>query len=265
MMSRYSIKKRVVCLVAALGFLMLTAASLFAQDVDLFASANSEYKASHYQEAIELYEQLIKTGHAFTPLYYNLGNAYAKTGDLGKAILNFERARRFAPRDSEIVNNLNYVKGLLDQRIEDKRSEALLGLARVLELTSTAEAMTVCSVLYGFWILTYLVYLLLRRPRALKRVVAILFSILILAHLVLGIKFFLLREENAVVVRKGAEVRYGPSDRDKTAFKLSPGILIFVNDDRGAWSRIELRDGTDGWISNDFIERIDRSVTQTQI
>ena len=263
MIKNCHVKKRAVCLCIAFGLFVFVVSSLFAQDVDLFNSANGEYKAGHYQEAIELYEQLLKTGHVSTTLFYNLGNAYAKTGELGKAVLNFERARRFRPRDSDIVSNLNYVEGLLDQHIEDKRSAALLGLKRVLELTSTTEAVVVSSFSYGFWIATYLLYLLMRRPRWLKRIVFVLFTVMILSSLILGIKFFILREENAVVIRKSAEVKYGPSNLDKTAFKLSPGILVFVDEDRGAWSRIELRDGAGGWISSDFIERIDKSLPQT--
>ncbi len=39
-------------------------------------------------------------------LFYNLGNAYYKQGDHGRAILNYRRAQQLAPRDPDIEANL---------------------------------------------------------------------------------------------------------------------------------------------------------------
>jgi hypothetical protein len=43
---------------------------------DLFFRANQAFKGSHYQDAIDGYEQLVQTGHESGHIYYNLGNGY---------------------------------------------------------------------------------------------------------------------------------------------------------------------------------------------
>ncbi|MEK7243343.1 MAG: tetratricopeptide repeat protein [Thermodesulfobacteriota bacterium] len=54
--------------------------------------------------------------------FYNLGNSYFKTKKIGLAILAYERARLLEPRNSDILYNLNYAKGILEYKIEDKRN-----------------------------------------------------------------------------------------------------------------------------------------------
>ena len=63
-----------------------------------FYRANAAYKEGRYPEAIQGYRDLIASGHAGGHLYYNLGNAYFRSGALGPAILNYERARLLIPR-----------------------------------------------------------------------------------------------------------------------------------------------------------------------
>ncbi len=245
--------KRIIII---LMFLCALSGYAGAQENDLFASANKEYKEGRYQEAVRLYEQLIETGHSYASVHYNLGNAYAKTSDFGKAILNFERARRLNPRDSEILSNLNYVNSLLEHQVEDKRPAIIVGLNEILSNTSKTESSLLVLIFYGMWVVTYAFYLLLKRPPWMKRTVVILFFIFMVFTVVLILKISIAREEDAFVVAKTAEVKYGPSDQDKTAFKLTAGMPVFINDERDSWARIELRDGTGGWISRKLIERV---------
>lgn len=223
---------------------------------DSFAAANKEYKEGRYQEAVRLYEQIIQTGHPYAAVHYNLGNAYAKSGDFGKAVLNFERARRLSPRDSEILSNLNYVNSLIEHQVEDKRPFILVGLNEVLSNTSRTESSLLVLIFYSIWIVVYIVYLLLKRPGRMKRIVVILFLFCAVFSIILALKVSILREEDAFVVAKTAEVKYGPSDQDKTAFKLTAGMPVFINDERDSWARIELRDGSSGWISTKLIEHV---------
>ncbi|HSV44022.1 MAG TPA: tetratricopeptide repeat protein, partial [Candidatus Bathyarchaeia archaeon] len=66
----------------------------------LFARANESYKAQRYGEAALLYDEIARQGTAGGPIFYNSGNAYFKTGELGRAIVNYERALEWMPRDA---------------------------------------------------------------------------------------------------------------------------------------------------------------------
>ena len=74
---------------------------------DDFRAANQLYDAGKFAEAAAAYEKIEpKTAH----VYYNLGNAWFRQGKLGEAILNYERARRLAPRDPDILANLKFAE-----------------------------------------------------------------------------------------------------------------------------------------------------------
>ena len=60
---------------------------------ELFFKANQAYKQGQFQDAIIAYRQLIESGHSNGHLYYNLGNCYMRLGQVGAAILSYERAR----------------------------------------------------------------------------------------------------------------------------------------------------------------------------
>lgn len=70
------------------------------------SAANALAESGHATEAIEVYEQLIAAGAHDSALYFNLGNAYFRTGNLASAVANYERAAELAPRDDDIRANL---------------------------------------------------------------------------------------------------------------------------------------------------------------
>jgi tetratricopeptide (TPR) repeat protein len=78
--------------------------------VALYNRAGRAYEAEQYEEAVALYEAIAKRRIRAGRVYYNLGNAYFKAGQLGKAILSYERARRLLPRDEDIEANLGFVR-----------------------------------------------------------------------------------------------------------------------------------------------------------
>ena len=92
---------RITRAVAAVSALWLAIASsaagpLLAQD-EIFQRGNQLYQAGDYGAAVEAYEAVLASGFESHELHYNLGNAYFKTGDLGRSILSWERALRFEP------------------------------------------------------------------------------------------------------------------------------------------------------------------------
>src|SRR5262249_59285760 len=80
----------------------------------VFFRGNSLYSEERYAEAAAQYEQILGEGLASGSLYFNLGNAYFKAGDVGRAMLNYERARRLMPGDPDLVANLAYASSLAD-------------------------------------------------------------------------------------------------------------------------------------------------------
>ena len=96
--------------------------SIDATNVD---NANKAYKEKRYQQAIKDYELLLRTQKTAS-LYYNLGNAYYRTGDFTKAILNYERAAKINPSDRDIKFNLQFVRAQLKDGFTDEDESFLI-------------------------------------------------------------------------------------------------------------------------------------------
>lgn len=87
------------------------------------AHADSLYEKGEYAKAADAYFAIAKADGVSAPLYFNMGNAYAQTGDYGKAILYYSRAHRMDPLNKEISNNLSF----FTSKVEDSNRAELRG------------------------------------------------------------------------------------------------------------------------------------------
>src|SRR5262249_55274965 len=86
------------------------ASSAIAQSDPEFAQANQQFAQGHFKEAIAGYEGLARTGQASANVFYDLGNAYFRTGDFGRAILNYQRTLALEPHHPEATANLQIAR-----------------------------------------------------------------------------------------------------------------------------------------------------------
>src|SRR5439155_1410832 len=78
----------------------------FAQSDAEFAKANQGYAQGRFKEAIDGYESLVRSGQWSANVFYDLGNAYFRTNDFGRAILNYERSLALEQHHPEATANL---------------------------------------------------------------------------------------------------------------------------------------------------------------
>ena len=230
------------------------------QEISDFKKANQSYRSGNFKEAASLYGALSVTHPDSGSLLLNLGNSQYRLGKTGNAILAYERARRAGPRDPDIRYNLNYVRGQLQYKIEDRRNwylkafeevlntftgkEILLGALAAYFLFVAAWAFAVFfqdSAPWGFWRKTFLTG-------------ALIFAALVGAK---NVQAHWLR--GAIVTSREAQVRYGPSESDQLAFRLGEGLKLYVMNRRDEWSRVLLTNGESGWVRNDQIEEFQTS------
>ena len=106
------------------GLAAIISSSASAQDsspTNLMAAANDRYERGEYTEAAQQYEALIDMGYSDAALYFNLGNTYLESEDLGRAILSYLRALVLSPRDPDILNNLDLARSQTVDQIEVER------------------------------------------------------------------------------------------------------------------------------------------------
>lgn len=230
---------------AAIVMLVVACANAAAQDADAFGKANEEYNAGRFREAIELYETALKSGQTTAALFYNLGNAHFRAGDLGRAILNYERALALEPQHPEANANLRLAR--------DKARALDLQANWWDRLTARASAKHYAiAAAASFWIAAFsLTALLLARRRSAKLIGTFVLALLVLAATV-GALYALETGKKgravAVVVAPNIQARLATADSAGTVLVLPPGTKIKILSTRGDWSYASLPNNLRGWI-----------------
>lgn len=98
--------------IATIAVLLLSAGAILAATVPAagFDAANKLWEQGKYPEAVSAYETLRAQGQTSVALWYNLGNARFKSGQIGKAMAAYLEASRLSPRDPDIRANLQFAR-----------------------------------------------------------------------------------------------------------------------------------------------------------
>ena len=224
---------------------------------DAFTCANKLYRDGKYTQAVSAYQKILAEGIASPSLFYNLGNAYAKAGEVGKAVLAYERALREDPRDPETRANLQYVRSLLSDKTEEGGLQAVLGQIAPGQWLSYRENVWGFAVFYWFGAIVSVAGILLRRRW--KGVLVGSFVLLGIALLLGTVLFFrspLWADPKAIVLAKEVEVRYGPVLGESAAFTLHEGSMVRILRTEKDWDQILFAKGKVGWVTADSLEKI---------
>ena len=249
---------RIIFLAIMGGMVLLSLAfTMTDEDRAMFQLANQAYRSGDYQEASKQYQELLSQHPDDATLLYNLGNAEFRNEKMGKAILNYERALLVSPRHSDARHNLDYARSLIEYRIEDKRNWYLRNGEKVLEYFSEREVMVVTLLAY-FILMVWLSGVLFYHKGLTWdwRIKAFVVLFCLSAMLFVGKHVETRVIRDAIVTSKSANVRYGPSESDQVAFRLTEGLKVYVIDRRDDWSRIILVNGESGWVQNTDITKV---------
>lgn len=220
----------------------------------LFFQGNAAYAAQDYNTAIGHYEAALRQGVASANLFFNLGNAYFKAGQLGKAILNYERAQWLAPRDADIAANLEFA------RAEAKISTCATPLSEQLLFplagrVSPGGLELATSLLYGMAVVAWSVALLPVGARHRWRIVAVGASV---AFVITGANLLWLEYGRSwsrhAVALQATSARFAPEVEATEHFRVPPGALLKTREQRGDWTLVERCDGRRGWVPLRSIE-----------
>ena len=229
-------------------------------DLAAFQNANRMYDDGEYEEAALTYERLIGLGADDPTLYYNLANAYYKTDDLGRAILNYMRARRLAPFDSDIAANLDLALRKAETSPSLRtRPPALAQLAERLPPGVAPPIALACwaalGVMASAWALGWT---WARSQAALRTALALTAITAIFASIAFG-EYLSDRHWRGVgiVTAETVEVFSGPGERYASRFNLDAGDEAVIIQTRGGWSRISVPGSEfEGWIKQSGAETV---------
>ena len=239
-----------------LGWMLLPAALRAADLLMAFDQANRLYEEGQFTNAAAAYQKVISGGHGSATLYFNLGNAWFKAGQLGRAIAAYRHAERLAPRDPYVRFNLQFARkkvtgsDTVNQQVWDRFISALaLNEWSVLALA-------------GWWAWFALLSLREFRPafrRTLRGYTATVGAIALGLCACLGAALF---EQTgpraAVVVVPNAVVRRGPLEESQVSCQLRDGSEVSVLDQKKvsaqeSWLQVRDDAGRVGWVKRDQV------------
>ena len=231
----------------------------FAQQTDEFEMANKFFEEKDYDSAIRMYQSVINQGVGSAPLYFNLGNAYFKKGDLGYAILNYMRARRLDPSNEDILHNLEFARRFSRVQMEGVELNPISSFMSMIvnpyRLNILAWVSSVCFILF---VLIMIFRFGLGYNSSLIRISAILSLIFIMISF--GLTTFKYRQDyltrRGVVVAEEVSVYTGPSILSDVELEAAPGLVIEILDENQEYYNVLFENKRRGWVEKDLIAEL---------
>ena len=251
------------------GFLLLQSPQevfqpgfLFAQSPqDVFHRGEELYREGRFQEAVEQYEALLAQGINDGAIHYNLGNAYFKSGQLGPAILHYERALREMPGDEDTRANLAFANELIVDVVQRPPMPSYVAWAvdlyNALDPDLSAAFLSFSFVLGGMAASILILGIWPRfRTLAIYTLVAA-GAITLVSATVLTAKVQSSGEsEEAIALVQTLDVRSGPGEANPQLAEIHEGLKVSVLGGREGWLQIRLPNGLTGWVQEIDVEII---------
>ena len=224
-------------------------------------NADTEYQKGNYQQAIRDYEEILKNGES-AEIYFNLGNAYYRTDNITKAVLNYERARLLSPGDDDINFNLQFARSKTIDKITPQSEMFFVtwykSLVNFTSVDNWAKTGILCIVMALLLVLLYLF-----GPQLMLRKIGFFgglafFVIFLLSNLfAFQQKQALDNRTGAIIMAPSVNIKKTPAKNSTDQFVLHEGTRVDIID-KGMtdWRCIRVGDGREGWIETKAIEEI---------
>lgn len=226
-----------------------------------FEKGNAFYEKGNYKEAVTAYESVLNDNKHSAELYFNLGNAYYKLNKVAPSIYYYEKALVLNPKDKESINNLKFAN---KRTIDEIKVIPKVGFAKMLrDFTGIYHYNTWGWATIGLAALFLLFFIgyyfsqitISKRIFFFGMFVAILFMLLTLSSAIFEKRFFD-TEKPAIVFAEMTNMKSEPRDGGKPLFLLHEGTKVYVEGIIGKWKKIQLTDGTEGWIESSAIKEV---------
>lgn len=227
--------------------------------------AAQAYRDQLYKQSIALYESLVTSAleeqRESAQLYYNLGNAYFRDNQLGKAILNYERAHLLDPGDGDIRHNLRFANARTEDRIIPTSKLFLTNWFNgVRDLFSSNTWATMAVIFFVLFIGCVALFFFLRilwvRKTAFYAGLVLLLFTGITNAFAFSQKKERVQRDAAIVMVAAARANASPDVNSNHLFELHEGTKVTIRSSDGDWFEIEIANGSVGWMRKESVEII---------
>jgi len=245
----------------SITILISTISSIANTNMQLADSAGIYYKAGNYNKTIEAYLKIIESGEESAALYYNLGNAYYKSKNIPLAIANYERAKRIAPNDEDIIFNLRLAKTQTIDKIESIPVFFLSEWRNSITGILSTNIWAYLSVITFLLSLSLLLFYFFSRSIQLKKITFWSASFLLMMSLLSMASSYNQKKINfdtnyAIITNPSVNIKSSPDENSTSLFILHSGTKLQVLDQIQDWYKVKIENGNTGWIKFEDIENV---------
>jgi tetratricopeptide (TPR) repeat protein len=233
---------------ALLSLLLSTAsAAISAGDFD---SANKLFDQGRFTDAASAYQKLLASGHASAAIYFNLGNAWFKSGQIGRAIDSYHKAEHLSPRDPDVLANLQFARNQVQgPTLLPNWWQRWLARLNLNEWTLLAAG--------SFWTFFLLLGLQQWAPTLKTGLRSYILAIGI-TTMCCGVCFVIAFQDtrvarSAVVIAREAVARQGPLEESPEVLTLHDGAELRILDRKDDWFQVTTGPRRIGWVRQNLI------------
>lgn len=226
---------------------------LRAENSELILKAQTAYDSKKYKEAIESYEKLLSSGIKSWQLYYNLGNSYYRDKQLGKAIYNYELARKLNPNDEDVRINLGIAAAKTVDKIDSKENFFITAVKTNVLASFDTKGWAWLSIT-SLLLLCVCIFTFIHTSRiGVKRLSFFLIILFLGAFSLtyfLGYSAYRSKNENkfAILLAREAKIMNEPTPTANSKFSLHEGTKVRIVESNGDWVLLKLDNGNEGWV-----------------
>jgi tetratricopeptide (TPR) repeat protein len=220
---------------------------------NLLDSAHSAYAKSNYAKAITFYSKFEESGYISEQEYYNLGNCYYRTGEIAKAILYYEKAKKLNPSDADVQFNLQLANLKTTDKINGGNTIFLVNWWNSFVNSFTEKGWAIiCIALLFLAVLLFVLYnisgsLAMRQLGFWGGLVMAIFSLCSFAF-ARDQYNTLSSHDTGIVMSASVTVKGAPDEKATQLFVLHEGTKIAIVKTEGEWTEIRLPSGSQGWL-----------------
>lgn len=248
--------KNIVIVALFFPILIFVSSTYASENARMYIDGIKYYNNGEFEKSIELFETIVGTGVNNGKLFYNLGNAHFKSGNLGKSILWYKRAIKLIPNDPDLKFNFQYANGFVKDKSEDKTFSVFKILFFWKQMLGQ-NTIKLCGLSFSFLFWLMIIFQMIKGRKLVKLHTGIVFTLAFIFISTASYDYYAEQFiKNAVILPAEVSVRSGLTVDSTELFILHVGTSVSVEEERKGYAKIRFSDDKIGWLEKENIEII---------
>ena len=218
-----------------------------------FENANKLLEQKKYNEAIASYNQLINANVNAEQLFYNTAIAYFNVDSVAASIYYFEKAKMLNSNNKDIEHNLALAYGKQKDDIDKFPEFFLKAIFNSIINVFSSNTWFILGALI-LWLTFALFFFSAKIALKFKNRTYFLAAALGLLFLLFSYLNIANKAQNAIIFEKQLSIKQAPNFSANDMLQIHEGLKVKLLEQIDTWSKVELSDGTQGWLPTKYIK-----------